>query len=510
MKNASPFERPFFYLLKTMKQITSLLQHTSLEKWANILIRRFDVHIGLVTANVQIFMLGQPISRQFEMPTREMWITWFEQSNIQKSPFVNSDTSALQSIAVPIHGNLMEPCAIFASGFDMQRTETRNRHVIGQEDFRLVIEMLMEMASKLEVQCRKTDVNAETKNTQFEHECERIVAKSQEMMSILRYVDDICELHSPVFIHGEIGTGKKKIAQWIHQRSAQKHGPFMVLNCAVLPEQQLESELFGHKRGAILGALTDKAGLLYVAQNGTLVLEDIDALSLALQLKLLHFLEEGTFTALGDDLMRSANVRIIMTSQTSLKDKVDAGLFRPELYYCLNRFVITVPPLKDRREDILALCHRLLAQKCAMHQIPLKSLSAEAAHILYQYDWPGNIRELENEMHRLVILAPGEVTIHQDCISARILQAYERAQQAQTVTLHAQEAVKNATYTPQLLEDFALKPGQTLEAAMHEIEKRILTLALAQNQGNRTKTAEVLGISRRNLIRKIENMKIEG
>jgi DNA-binding NtrC family response regulator len=234
-----------------------------------------------------------------------------------------------------------------------------------------------------------------------------LVGKSQAMAALLATIGRIAASDANVLIQGESGTGKGLVARMIHEQSARRDGPFLVINCSAFPEQLLESELFGHEKGAFTGAAAVKPGLFEVAEGGTLLLDEVGETSAAMQAKLLQVLDTRELRRVGGTRVHRVDVRIIAATNKDLAQEVQARRFREDLYYRLNVISLTMPPLRERKEDIPPLVEHFLARFGT--EYPRKSVSPEALQLLTDYAWPGNVRELANTIERLLILAPGNV-----------------------------------------------------------------------------------------------------
>jgi transcriptional regulator with PAS, ATPase and Fis domain len=279
-----------------------------------------------------------------------------------------------------------------------------------------------------------------------------------------------------VLVQGENGTGKELVARAIHRGSQRADRPFIVTNCSAFNDNLLDSELFGHKRGAFTGASSDKPGLFEIADNGTFFLDEIGDMSPALQVKVLRVLQEGTFNRVGDTEMRKVDVRIIAATNRDLAAMVAAGQFREDLYYRIHVINLLLPALRDRTEDIPVLAEYFLArQRRGGHGD--KQLSAACVARMVAYPWPGNVRELENEIERLVVLSGDDVLIDDELLSVRIRHHH-------TVPVAA----------------IVLDPG-SLPAAVESLERRMILDALRRHHGNKTRASADLKVSRRNLIR---------
>ena len=307
-----------------------------------------------------------------------------------------------------------------------------------------------------------------------------IVGRSRAMQDLYRVLDKVIESDATVLVNGENGTGKELIARAVHYNSRRAGERFVVQNCSAFNDNLLDSELFGHKRGAFTGAIADKQGLFEVADKGTFFLDEIGDMSAALQVKVLRVLQEGTFTPVGDTTLRTVDVRIIAATNRDLKKMVEKGEFREDLYYRINVIQVTVPPLRERREDIALLVDHFLKRNAKGRRLKAKRLTKSCMARLMEYAWPGNIRELENEIERLVVLAGDDKLIGEELLSSRIRQ--------------------------ETREDGG---PRSLPAAVDALERNLIYEVLKRTHWNKTKAAEELRISRRNLIRKVIKYKLD-
>ncbi|MGH8010326.1 MAG: sigma 54-interacting transcriptional regulator, partial [Candidatus Binatia bacterium] len=283
-----------------------------------------------------------------------------------------------------------------------------------------------------------------------------------------------------VLLQGETGTGKELIARAIHYNGPRKDQPFVTVNCGALPDTLLESELFGHKKGSFTGATTDKPGLFEAAHTGTIFLDEITETTPALQVRLLRVLQEGEIRRVGETRVRQVDVRVLSATNLDLTQEVQAKRFREDLYYRLSVFPITVPPLRERQEDLpLLVTHFLRKSSERLHKHALK-ITPEALSLLARYSWPGNVRELENEIKRALALTPSEGT----AITPAYLSEKIVTQKAIQVALSAENGA--------------------LRSARGAFEREYVAQVLRQYQGNAAQTAKVLGISRQMLHRKIK------
>lgn len=320
--------------------------------------------------------------------------------------------------------------------------------------------------------------NSYLKRRQARPDFDQIVATSDAMQAVLKQIDRVAEMRITVCISGETGTGKELVAQAIHQRSQRHERTFVATNCAAMPESLLESELFGHKRGAFTGADRDKKGLFELADGSTLFLDEIGELPLQLQPKLLRALQEGEVRPVGSTRSSTVDVRIVCATNRQLEQEVKAGRFREDLYYRLNVFPIVLPPLRDRREDIPPLVRTLLRRYSTELGKPIGGIAQPALQQLCAYAWPGNVRELENEIQRLMIqVDPGEM-LQLEHLSPQVRRS--------SVGLELPNA-----------------PQGTLKDTMDAIERQLLVAALAAHGNNKTQTAASLGITREGLHKKL-------
>jgi Nif-specific regulatory protein len=241
-----------------------------------------------------------------------------------------------------------------------------------------------------------------------------IVGDSAKLRDLLELIERVAPTSSTVLIQGESGTGKELVARALHRNSPRADGPLIAINCAALTETLLESELFGHEKGAFTGAISRKKGKIEMAEGGTLFLDEISELAGGMQAKLLRALQEREFDPVGGTRSVKVNVRVIAATNRNLAEEVQAGRFRSDLFYRLNVVSLMTPSLRDRREDIPLLAQNFVAKVSEKYHVPPKKLSAEALTLLMQYDWPGNVRELENAIERAVVLGASEEIVAED------------------------------------------------------------------------------------------------
>ena len=313
---------------------------------------------------------------------------------------------------------------------------------------------------------------------------EDILSKSPNMQAIFKTIAKIADYKTTALITGESGTGKELVARAIHKRSSRRGGPFLAVNCGAIPENLLESELFGYKRGAFTDAVVDRQGLFEQANHGTLLLDEVGELPLSLQVKLLRVLQEGTIRRLGDTKDVVVDVRILAATHRDLSAETQAGRFREDLFYRINVLPIVVPPLRQRKEDVPLLVEHFIARNNARFGTAIRGLTPEARRVLLEYSWPGNVRELENTVERAMVLCEGD-TLTENDLPERVREARDPIQ------LH-------------------LGSGELSIKKTHRVVEEILIRrALQKTKGNRTRAADLLEISHRALLYKIKDYHID-
>jgi two-component system response regulator AtoC len=316
-----------------------------------------------------------------------------------------------------------------------------------------------------------------------EYKFEDILAKSSNMQDVFRTIAKVADYKTTVLITGESGVGKELVARALHRRSHRSGAPFVAVNCGAIPENLLESELFGHKKGAFTDAVHDRRGLFEEAHSGSLFLDEIGELPLGLQVKLLRVLEDEKIRRLGETRDLTVDVRIIAATHRDLQAETKAGRFREDLFYRLNVLPIHVPPLRERREDIPLLIEHFIHRNNSRLSTALRGLDTEARRLLYEYSWPGNVRELENTVERAMVLADGDSIVAHD-LPERIREARDPVQ-------------------------LQLASGElSVKKTVRVIEEILIRRALQKTKGNRTRAAEILEISHRALLYKIKDYQI--
>ncbi len=326
----------------------------------------------------------------------------------------------------------------------------------------------------------------EQENVQLRHAVqeryrfEGLIGQSPAMERVYDLVEKVLHADTFVMLTGETGTGKEMLARCIHFNGARKEGPFVTQNCGALPPELLESELFGHKKGAFTGAVEDRPGLFETADGGTVFLDEIGETSPAMQVRLLRVLQDGEIRRVGESTDRKVDVRVIAATNRDLRAEVREGRFREDLYFRLNVFPIEVPPLRNRTEDVPPLAAHFLGTYAPDRQV---RVTPEAMDLLCRYAWPGNVRELENEVQRSLLLAGDTDRIGPELLS---------------------EGVRGNAAPGEL------QAEGTLKGEVTRIEREMIAEALARTGGNRTHAARALGISRWGLVQKIEKYGIKG
>jgi two-component system nitrogen regulation response regulator NtrX len=307
-----------------------------------------------------------------------------------------------------------------------------------------------------------------------------IVGESIPMKALRQQISVMAPTNGRVLIYGESGTGKELVAHAIHANSLRKDNLFVEVNCAAIPEDWIESELFGHRRGALPGAAADKEGKFEKADGGTLFLDEVGDMSLKTQSKVLRTLDEQRFARVGDDELTQVDVRVIAATNKDLDDEISRGNFREDLFYRLNVIPFYVPPLRERKEDIPLLARHFLKEFSAAYSRRSREITEEAIEVLMRYAWPGNVRELRNVIERLVIMNP---TVH-------------KIERKHLPPLMHREGSRN------------ISGFSTLHQARAAYERDYILKKLDENHGNVTRTAEVLGLERSHLYRKMKTLGI--
>jgi two-component system nitrogen regulation response regulator GlnG len=340
-----------------------------------------------------------------------------------------------------------------------------------------------------------------------------LIGRSPAMQEIYRTIARLTTADLTVMINGESGTGKELVARALHDYGRRRNGPFVAINMAAIPRELIESELFGHERGAFTGAMNRSLGRFEQANGGTLFLDEIGDMPPEAQTRLLRVLQDGEFTSVGGRQPIRANVRIIAATHRDLRAAIRAGSFREDLFYRLNVVPIRLPPLRERTEDISDLARHFL-DRARADGLPGKSLDQEAVDALRAYRWPGNVRELENLMRRLAALCPDEV-IGAGPVQAELadIEPDEPAANAPSASGAAPETLSGAVerHIRQFLAAHGdgMAPSGIYDKVLAEVERPLIRLTLAATRGNQIKAAAVLGLNRNTLRKKIRDLDIQ-
>jgi len=315
---------------------------------------------------------------------------------------------------------------------------------------------------------------------------EGIVGRSRAMRDLFQVLQTVASAASTILITGETGTGKEVVARAIHHASPRRAQRFVAINCSAIPENLLEAELFGHARGAFTGAITNRQGRLEQAHRGTLFLDEVGTMSMALQMKLLRVLQEREFERVGESQTIKVDVRVIAATNADLAKMVAEGTFREDLYYRLHVIPVTLPPLRDRKEDVSLLVQHFLQKYCGELGRPVMTVSQPALRCLMAYAWPGNVRQLENAMERAVALSGGRTQVEVSDLPPDIQSASEGE--------------------PFLLGLRLPDDGISFESFIGSIEREVIRRALERTGGNKAAAAQVLNMKRTTLVEKLKRL----
>jgi len=331
-----------------------------------------------------------------------------------------------------------------------------------------------------EISKREERIHALNNQLGNRYSYDSMIGKAKPMQDLYGMLDKIKASESTVLVNGENGTGKELIARAIHFNSPRKESQFVTVNCSAFNENLLDSELFGHVKGSFTGAIKDKKGLFEAADKGTLFLDEIGDMSPTMQVKLLRVLQEGTLTPVGGTEQRKVDVRVVAATNKDLKEMIELGTFREDLYYRINVINLVVPSLRDRKEDIPLLLDHFVARGCKEKGVAVKQFAKRALEKIYDYPWPGNIRELENEVERVLVLSGDDARISAELLSQRIRDWGESAKIQ------------------------GVRVAGRLKDAIDELEKTMIKEGLKRTNWNKSRLAKELGISRAGLIMKVD------
>ncbi len=364
-------------------------------------------------------------------------------------------------------------------------------------------ELTLLVRRALEVKTLTKELNRLKAQLRDRQELDEIVGTSQGMQVVFKLVGQVADSGATVLIQGESGTGKELIAQAIHKNSPRSQGPFVTVNCAAIPKDLLESELFGHEKGAFTGAVATRRGKFELADSGTIFLDEIGEMDPALQTKILRVFEERRFERLGGEVPITADVRILAATNRDLPTLVTRGIFREDLFYRLNVVTIALPPLRERQDDIpLLVDHFLRLYAGADH----KEVAPEALNCLLRYHWPGNVRELENVIKRACLLARTRLILPEH---------FSEALQAAASVPHAEDSASvpgglGREVRVELKRVGGEKDGQLYEHLLSLVERPLLQAVLDRAGGNQLKAAQLLGINRNTLRKRMRQLGISG
>lgn len=344
---------------------------------------------------------------------------------------------------------------------------------------------LNEALATLQSEFKKVDRRLQQRQREMKRltdDASGLVQRSEAMQRVVAQAKRVASVDSTLLLLGESGSGKERISRLIHESSGRQAGPFVAINCAAVPEALLESELFGHARGAFTGAVTERAGLFESAKGGTLLLDEVGELPSAMQAKLLRVLQEREVRRVGENRTRAIDVRVIAATHRDLAAEVKANRFREDLYFRLRVIELKVPPLRERADDVVPLARGALADACARMKMPVKELASSTVRQLLAYRWPGNVRELLNAMERAAVLSDGRRVEIEDL----------------------PPEIQNPEPAPEIA------GGTSGLRTLAEIERQAILTTLAAEGGNRAKTADRLGIGQATLFRKLKQYASDG
>ena len=348
-------------------------------------------------------------------------------------------------------------------------------------------ELIIKLQRALSLKNTTAEINRLRSEIQAEFEFSNVIGNSEAMRKVLETVKSVSDRDATVLIRGESGTGKEKIAGAIHYHSSRRTGPFIRVSCAALNREILESELFGHEKGAFTGAVKTRRGRFELANGGSIFLDDVDDIPLDMQVKLLRVLQERAFERVGGEETLCVDVRIICATKKDLLEQVKEGCFREDLFYRLNVVPINIPPLRERKEDIPLLINYFLKKFVSQYEDALPDVSQEVLNVLLAYNWPGNVRELENVIEHAIAFSKSKG------ISLETLPEYLRRVDIRTDVLSM---------------DLSNKQEINLQDTLTEVETKLIQWAHQKTNGNQVKMAEILGIPRTTLRNRLNKLQL--
>jgi two-component system nitrogen regulation response regulator GlnG len=339
-----------------------------------------------------------------------------------------------------------------------------------------------------------------------------IIGRSEAMQNVFKLIGQVAGSDATALITGESGTGKELVARAIYHHSKRSEQPFLAINCAAIPENLLESELFGHERGAFTGASVQRIGKFEQCDGGTIFLDEIGDMTLPTQAKILRVLQNGTFERVGGNQPVKVNVRVIAATNKPLENAVAQRAFREDLFYRLNVVRIAMPSLRERREDIRLLVDYFLKKSADLQKLPRKMISPEALSLLESYDWPGNVRELENVVQRAIVVAQGDVILTQNLpteIRGRTVPTVSEDKSSKPVSAPVNQQPATSEDLVSLAQKlFAWARKDSKLRLIPAVERELIIQALRETNGNQVQAARLLGITRATLRKRIEKFKI--
>ncbi len=387
-------------------------------------------------------------------------------------------------------------------------------------DFLQVVASIISQSIKIQNLVEEAKKEISRENIQLKRELKNkykfgsLIGKASAMEKMFEKIQLVADSRASVLITGESGTGKEMIANAIHYNSTRSENPFVKINCAAIPENLLESELFGHKKGAFTGAVSDKKGKFELADTGSIFLDEIGEMDLNLQSKLLRVLQEREIEAVGSTKPKKVDVRIIAATNAELEQLVAEKKFRADLFYRLNVVKINTPPLRERTEDIPLLINHFLEKYAKDNNKNIRGVTREASRLLLKYRWPGNVRELENVIERAVVLSQDELLAEDDFSDLVINLETQIETQSEVTSIPANDTANNSEsldltsgrLTPGQLDNL---DGRAMEIVVNEVESRLIQYAMKKFRYTKTRVAKYLGINRNTLDKKIKELNIE-
>jgi Nif-specific regulatory protein len=420
----------------------------------------------------------------------------------------NTDTNDLALLVAPIFSEQTRLGVV-----SVFLVNSKNNDLKSYLDFLLVVASIISQTIKINKLVEEAKKEISRENIQLKRELKNkyrfgsLIGKATNMEKLFEKIQLVADSRASILITGESGTGKEMIASSIHYNSSRSENPFIKINCAAIPENLLESELFGHKKGSFTGAVADKKGKFEIADTGTIFLDEIGEMDLNLQSKLLRVLQEREIEAVGSIKTKKIDVRIIAATNANLEDLIAEKKFRPDLYYRLNVVNLHTPALRDRTEDIPLLINHFIDKYGKDNSKDIRGLTRDAVKILLSYQWPGNVRELENVIERAVVLSQGDTLGVEDFveISDRMVLPDIKNEVSHIESTDLVD-ISSGTFSTNHLDSL---DGKAMEAIVSEVEARMIQYAMKKFRYTKTRVAKFLGINRNTLDKKIKELNIE-